>query len=206
MACSGDAGRAMSDELRLDFTAFVEGDRAARSEGTPRDHVRQRWRFALQRNESLGSGCRQVRHRAQQPGRVGHLRSGEDLFDRPGLHQATGIHHRDAVRVARNHTEVVRDEHNRSACDLTRLLQDLEDLGLDRDIERGGRLIGDDEVRIVGNGDGDHGSLTHATGELVGVCPDPTFGPRYADDSQQLDRSAVCSILRQRWIVEEQTF
>ena len=39
---------------------------------------------------------------------------------------------------------------------------DLEDLGLDRDVERGRRLVGDEQVRIGREGHGDHDALAHA--------------------------------------------
>ena len=45
--------------------------------------------------------------------------------------------------------------------------QQIEDLSLDRHVQCRGRLIGDDEVWVVGDGHGDDDALTHTTGELV---------------------------------------
>ena len=42
-----------------------------------------------------------------------------------------------------------------------------EDLRLDRDVQGGGRLVGDDDLGFVQQGDGDRYPLAHAAGELV---------------------------------------
>ena len=47
---------------------------------------------------------------------------------------------------------------------------------MDCHIECGGRLVGDQELRVAGEGHGDHDSLAHATGKLVGILIDPFFG------------------------------
>ena len=46
-------------------------------------------------------------------------------------------------------------------------LQQLEDLRLDGDVERGGGLVGDQQVGLVGERHGDHDALALAAGELV---------------------------------------
>ena len=45
----------------------------------------------------------------------------------------------------------------------------VEDLRLDRDVERGGRLVGDQQLRIAGERHGDHHALAHAARELVRI-------------------------------------
>ena len=50
------------------------------------------------------------------------------------------------------------------------LLDELvEDLGLDGHIERGGRLVGDQDVGVQHQGHGDHHPLPHTSRELVRV-------------------------------------
>ena len=49
----------------------------------------------------------------------------------------------------------------------------VEDLGLDGDVERGGRLVGDQQLRVAGQRHRDHRALPHAAGELVRVVVDP---------------------------------
>ena len=46
-------------------------------------------------------------------------------------------------------------------------LEDLEDLGLDRHVEGGRRLVGDEQLRLEGEGHGDHHPLAHPARELV---------------------------------------
>ena len=47
--------------------------------------------------------------------------------------------------------------------------EQLEDLRLDGDVERGGRLVGDDERRVHDERHRDHHALAHAAGELVRI-------------------------------------
>ena len=51
------------------------------------------------------------------------------------------------------------------------LAQQAEDLGLNGDIQGRGRFIGDEQIRITGQGDGDHDPLFHAPGQLMGILP-----------------------------------
>ena len=66
-----------------------------------------------------------------------------------------------------------------------RRLEHLQDLGLDRDVERGRRLVGDDHVGVVGDGHGDHHALPHAAGELVRERPRPH---RRVGDADQVEQ------------------
>ena len=49
------------------------------------------------------------------------------------------------------------------------MLEEVEDLGLDGDVEGGDGFVGDDEFRLWGEGAGDGDALALAAGELVGV-------------------------------------
>ena len=66
-------------------------------------------------------------------------------------------------------------------------IDQVQDLGLHRDVERGGRLVGDQHFRLQGQCHGDHDALTHATGELVGVVAHPALGIGNADRTKQID-------------------
>ena len=48
-------------------------------------------------------------------------------------------------------------------------LEQLEDLGLDRDVERGRRLVGDQQLRLARERHRDHHALAHAARQLVRV-------------------------------------
>ena len=45
----------------------------------------------------------------------------------------------------------------------------VEDLRLDRHVQRGGRLVGDQQLRLAGQRHGDHRALPHAAGQLVRI-------------------------------------
>ena len=89
----------------------------------------------------------------------------------------------------------------------------VEDLGLHGDVERGGRLVGDQQLGAAGHGRGDHHPLAHAAGELVRVLAQaargvgdahllqPQLGARRrrrASDRPRCRRrgSAICSPIR----------
>ena len=48
--------------------------------------------------------------------------------------------------------------------------QQLQDLVLDGDVERGGRLVGEQQLGRAGERDGDHHALAHAAGKLVRIA------------------------------------
>ncbi len=51
-----------------------------------------------------------------------------------------------------------------------------EDLGLDRDVERGRRLVGDEQAWATGQRHRDGDALPLAAGELMGVAVDDRLG------------------------------
>ena len=54
-------------------------------------------------------------------------------------------------------------------------MHQLQNLGLNGHVQSGGRLVGNQDVRLAGQGHGDHDPLTHTAGELVGVLLHPFF-------------------------------
>ena len=60
-------------------------------------------------------------------------------------------------------------------------LEQLQDLRLGGDVERGRRLVGDQQLRLVGERHRDHRPLAHPAGELVRVVVDPARGLGHAD-------------------------
>ncbi len=100
------------------------------------------------------------------------------------LDQLAQIHHRDAVADVLHHGEVVGDEQIGEAEALLQILQQVDDLRLDRDVERRHRLVADDQVGIDGERAGDADALALPAGELVRIAPG-MFGQQ-ADDFQQL--------------------
>ena len=80
------------------------------------------------------------------------------------------VHHGDAVAHVAHDGEVVGDEDHRQAELALQLAQQVEDLGLDRDVEGGDRLVGDDQLRLQRERAGDADPLALAAGELVRVA------------------------------------
>ena len=68
-------------------------------------------------------------------------------------------------------------------------LQQLQDLRLDGDVERGGRLVGDQQVGLVGERHGDHDALALAARELMRIGAEPLLGVAEADLAQQLEHA-----------------
>ena len=79
------------------------------------------------------------------------------------------VHHRHVVARLGDDAEVVRDEEDRHAVLALELEQEREDLILDRDVERGGRLVGEQDPRLARDGDRDHHPLAHPARELVRI-------------------------------------
>ena len=116
------------------------------------------------------------RDRAHQADGVGMGRRMDDGIDRADLDDPAGIHHRDPVAGLGDHAHVVGDQHDRRAVLLAEPLEQGNDLRLDRDVERRGRLVGDDQLRLAGERQGDHDPLPHAARELVRVLVEPLLG------------------------------
>jgi hypothetical protein len=72
----------------------------------------------------------------------------------------------------------VRDEQDAHPDPVPHRDQQLEDLRLDRHVQRGRRLVGDEDLRLARERHRDHHALAHPTGELVriGVHPPPRVG------------------------------
>ncbi len=116
---------------------------------------------------------------------------GRTLFD-----HARGVHHVHAVGVARHDAEIVRDDHERDVELARQLPHQLQDLRLDRDVERRRRLVGDDELWIAREADGDHHALAHAARKLVRILVEPPLGIGDADEPEQLHRAGARLLLR----------
>ena len=61
--------------------------------------------------------------------------------------------------------------------------------GLDRDVEGGGRFVGDDQLRLGGQRERDHDALAHPARELVRELVDAGFRGRDAGFLEQADRA-----------------
>ncbi len=116
------------------------------------------------------------------------LRVREDFEHRAVLDFFAVEHDEHVVGDFGDDAEVVRDEDDGHAAVVAELAEDFEDLGLDRDVEGGGRLVGDQQLRVAGEGHRDHHALLLAAGHLMRVGVDALLGLGDADFAEQVDR------------------
>lgn len=91
-----------------------------------------------------------MRYGGQQFAGVLLLRIEEDfvgvaVFDNPAR-----LHHRNAIGEVADDGQVMGDEEHGQAEVGLQATQEIEDLGLDRNVERGHRFIGNDDARLRG--------------------------------------------------------
>ncbi len=67
--------------------------------------------------------------------------------------------------------------------------QQIEDLRLDGDVQRGGRLVGDQEFRLAGQCDGNGNPLAHAAGQLMRILVQAFCRQGNPDRGEKLDRA-----------------
>ena len=108
---------------------------------------------------SVRVGDRDRRHERL---RVRVARVAEELLAVGQLDDAAQVHHRDAIADVLDHAHVVGDEEVGQPELALEVLEQVEDLGLDRDVERGHRLVADDEVRLEDQRAGDADALALA--------------------------------------------
>ena len=86
------------------------------------------------------------------------------------LHDPPQIHHRDAPGDLPHYREVVGDEQVGEPPIALEIGEQVEDLGLHRDVQRGDRLVAHDEGRLHGERAGDADPLALAAGKLVRIA------------------------------------
>ena len=118
------------------------------------------------------------RHRADQHARVLVLRPGEHVELGADLDQPPLAQHRDAVRDLGDDAEVMRHEKHRHAVAPLQLHDQFQDLRLRRDVERGGRLVRDEQRRLQRERHRDADTLALAARELVRIGVEQSLGIR----------------------------
>ena len=124
----------------------------------------------------------QARHGGKERLRIGVLRRVEDVDGLPFLDNFAVAHDGHAVGNLGDHAHVVRNEEHRHADFLLELGNERKNLGLNRDVERRGRFVGNEELGLAGKRNGNHHALTHAARELMGKAHGNAFGVRNADE------------------------
>ncbi len=128
---------------------------------------------------------RQLAHRLGGPGRgfvrrhCGNQHPGvrvagraQDFRRGTDLHQFAVAQHGDPVRDLGHHAEIMSDEEHAGSMLALQFADETKDLRLSRDVQRSGRLVGDQQGRLQDQGHGDHDPLALSSGELVRVRGD----------------------------------
>ena len=151
---------------------------------------------------SAGGGSPFGRGREQMAG-VGVAWPVEHLRHLALLDQLALGHDADPVGEAADDGEVVGDEQDRHAEPGLEVLEQLQDLRLDGDVQGGRRLVGDQEVGLVGQRHGDHHPLALAAGQLVREGAEPGFGLWDLHQPEELE-GARARLLPAQAAVDEQ--
>src|ERR1035437_9030833 len=126
--------------------------------------------------------------RRQQRLGVGVGREREDLVGRPELHQATEVEDGDAIRQVAHHAKVVTDEQVGDILAALKVVQQVQDRGLHRHIERRGGLVAADDPGIAGEGASDRHALLQPSRQLAGSHRQVAFGQPHRRHQRQQPR------------------
>ncbi len=188
----GEAGDAVAetvdDEGGLLDPAARFGERAARREGAAAAELVRSGHKAWDLGEARGAGAERG-HRCHQRARVGMARPVEQVEHRRFLDLLAGVHHDHPVAALGDDAEVVGDHDHAHAELALQALDQVEDLRLDGDVEGGGRLVGDQQLGLARQRQGDHHALAHAAGELMRILDGATLGLGDLHQLQHLDHA-----------------
>src|SRR5581483_2374754 len=165
---------------------LLDGQRTAGMERTAGRRTNQVGRRAVDPHQPRLDEV-QARRGTHQSHRVRMTGSREDLLGGPALHDLARVHHGDPVTHLGHDAEVVADQQHGHLESLLKLRQQLEDLGLDRDVEGCGRLVRDQQLRLAGQRHRDQHALTHSPRELVRVLVDALSRVRDPNEVEQLE-------------------
>ena len=132
----------------------------------------------------------------QQPNRVGHGGRGIHTVDVTYFNHLARIHDCHPIGNAGHHTKVVCHEHDGCIRHFFCHFENVEDLCLHGDVQRRRRFVGEQYLRLVGDGESDHYALAHATREFVWVGLGSLVWPRDAYGFEQFDGALERDIRR----------
>ena len=119
------------------------------------------------------------------------------LARRAALDDLAVVHDAHPVGHLAHDAEIVGDEQHRHVELGLELEQQVEDLRLDGHVERRGRLVGDQQVGLVGERHGDHHALPLAARELMRIGVEPPFRIVDADLVEQIEHALARGAVRQ---------
>ena len=156
-------------QRRRPCQALVGRPAAARAERAAPGHVVRSRHGALDRVQ-VGQAAIPGRLGQEQAERVRVQRLFLDGGRGRDLEQRARVEHVDAVAHREGDAQVVRDHDQAHATRDLDGLEQREDLALRRHVERRRRLVGDQDLRIAGQGGGDADALAHAPGQLERIA------------------------------------
>jgi hypothetical protein len=174
---------------RLAGPAVGLGIRAAGREPAAGRKAGQVGRHAADAREPLAGIVVESGYRLQQRLGVGVTGLTEQVSRARGLGNLARVHHHDPVGPARDHAHVMGDQNDRHPQPLAQAVQQVENLSLNRHVQRGRGLVRDQQLRVAGQRHGDDNALAQAARELVRVVVDPLRGPRHPDQAKHLERA-----------------
>src|SRR5712691_2128716 len=161
---------AIGYQRRLHCRAARLGMGATRFEAAARRRVDGIGRIARQRRLLATAVGVHRRHGTEQRARIGMPRAGVDALHGTQLDDLAEIHDEDAVADVLHAIEVMRDEDIGERKVALEIDEQVEHLNLDRLVERGNRLVEDDELRLERQGAGDIDALALAARKLVRIA------------------------------------
>lgn len=171
-------------QLRHSGVAFFAMVGATRRERAARRQVQELRNHPGNRNEFPSF---KTRRGAEQSGGIRVARAGEDFKRWPDLDHPSGVHDRDTMSDLRHHSQIMGDEQQSEIEFFAEPGEQLDDLLLNGDIERGRRFVGDQHARPHGKRHGNHGALSQASRELMRKLPGANLRLRHGGKFERFD-------------------
>ena len=148
--------------------------------------------IGAERRRSIAAGHgTKTRNGIEQTAGIHMVRFGKELTNRLFLNPYTFTHDDDTVGHFGDHAHVMCDEQQRHAVFARQLAHQVEHLGLDGHVERGGRFVGDQEARRTSQRHGDDDALAHTARQLVRILVEAARGIGDAHPSDEIERLGV---------------
>ena len=181
------------DKAMLGYCSAAIGDPpgAARREAASRREATQVGRAARDRVD-VAFARLTVHSRGEQSRRIRMRRGLQHARDRSAFDDAAGVHNRNRVGDLGGDAKIVRDEdHPHTQLALQSPQQD-QHLNLHRRVERGGRLVGEQQARVAADRHRYHRALAQAARQLVWIGVEPALGRGDAHQLEEFECAGAC--------------
>ena len=124
------------------------------------------------------------------------IRPVKNIVRRSSFTDTPAIHHDDFITHGGDHTQIVGDQDNGHPDLLLQFLHQLQNLCLNRHIQRCCRLIRNQNIRFAGKRHRNHHTLPHPAGQFKGILANPLLRLVDPYHLQKLDGSLRCRLFR----------